>query len=151
MTEQEPQSFTQEQVNALLAEQKRKITDRFSDYDEIKSRAEAAEQAAAEHQAAIEAANQRAEQAEQWKVEREKSDELAKVREDVAKEAGVPATALRGSSKEEFEAHAAELKPLLTGHLGPVIPSQGDFPDHPATDQADERAAVRTLFGSGEG
>lgn len=142
---------SQDAFDGLVKDRLARERAKFSDYDEIKSRAEAAEQAAAEHQAAIDAANQRADQAEQWKAEREKSDELAKVREDVAKEAGVPATALRGSSKEEFEAHAAELKPLLTGHLGPVIPSQGDFPDHPATDQADERAAVRTLFGSGEG
>lgn len=53
------------------------------------------------------------------------------VRAEVAKAKGVPEAALRGSTKEEFEAHADELKPLLTG-ISPVIPTQGVTPTAPA-------------------
>ncbi|MBK0297019.1 hypothetical protein IAE22_34770, partial [Bacillus sp. S34] len=32
-------------------------------------------------------------------------------------------------TKEELEAHAAELKPLITASRGPVIPGQGKVPE----------------------
>ena len=61
----QPQSFTQEQVNALLAEQKRKVSERFVGFDDLKAKAEefdkAQEAAKTEQQKAAEAA-QRAQQ-----------------------------------------------------------------------------------------
>ena len=51
----------------------------------------------------------RAEKAEKALADRNAKDEQAKVRDDVAKAKGVPASALRGSSKEDFEEHADEL------------------------------------------
>lgn len=68
-----------------------------------------------------------------WRTDREAADvkaaadaTIAADREAVAAEYGVPANVLRGSTKDEFTAHAAELKPLVTN--GPVIPNQGDEP-----------------------
>ena len=132
MSEQEPQTFTQEQVNSLLAEQKRKITERFSDYDEIKAKAAQVDTLKAESDAAIAAAVTRAEAAEGQVQQFQTEKQVETWKTEVAKATGVPATALRGSTKEDFEAHAAELKPLITG-AGPVIPSQGDSPTKQAS------------------
>lgn len=59
-----PSTFTQEQVNAMLAEQKRKVSEKFTGYDDLKAKAEqfdaAQEAAKTEQQRAAEAA-QRAE------------------------------------------------------------------------------------------
>ena len=106
---------------------------------------------AAERLAAIEEASKseaqkaidRAEKAERALAERENAEALARDRDEVSKATGVPAAALRGNTKEEFEAHAAELKPLITTP-GPVVPRQGDTPQHPVSDAG---AFVRGLFG----
>lgn len=73
---------------------------------------------------------ERAERAEKALAAREATEALASIRADVAQATGVPATALRGTTKEELEAHAAELKPLLAG-VSPVIPTQGTTPTAP--------------------
>lgn len=104
--------------------------------------AEIEEAGKTEAQKAIE----RAEKAEKALAERESAEALAKVRDEVAKTTGVPAGVLRGASKEELEAHAAELKPHFTPSKGPVIPGQGETPTRATTD-SDERAAARALFG----
>ena len=62
----------------------------------------------------------------------------------VAQEKGVPATALRGSTKEELEAHADLLKPLITPTT-PVVPNSGSTPD-PKTNN-DTTEFVSELFG----
>lgn len=59
-TEAQSQTFSQDQVNAMLAEQKRKERERFADYDDLKTKAsqydEAQEAAKSEQQRAAEAA-----------------------------------------------------------------------------------------------
>lgn len=63
----------------------------------------------------------RAEAAEKWKKDRESKDAAVKLAADVAKEKGVPAAALRGSTREELEAHADQLLEHLPKH--PAAPS----------------------------
>lgn len=55
----------------------------------------------------------RAEAAEKKLSEREAKDAAAATAAEVAKEKGVPVSALRGSTKEELEAHADELLAIL--------------------------------------
>lgn len=116
-------------VKDRLAREKTKI-------DEAIARAEAAEANIATVEQEREAANARAAEAEeranglQGQVQTFESEkQLNQWRADVAKEKGVPAAALRGSTKEELEAHADELKPLITASRGPVIPGQGVVPE----------------------
>lgn len=120
---------------------------KFADYDDLKAKADGADAAQATADAATKAAVGRAETAEALVKTHDAAKEVDGWRADVAKSTGVPAVALRGSTKEEFEAHAAELKPLLTG-VSPVIPNPGKTPDNPAAGGDDERAAVRELFGT---
>lgn len=88
--------------------------------------AEIEEASKTETQKAIE----RAEKAEKALAERDAKSALAAARDEVAAATGVPAAALRGSTKEELEAHAAELAPLIAppekkGALGPYVPGEG--------------------------
>lgn len=135
-------------VKDRIARAEAKAAEPFADYDDLKAKAAAAD-------AAIEAANQataeavaRAEAAEGKVGEFETKAQVDTWRTEVATATGVPADALRGSTKEEFEAHAATLKPLLTALKGPVIPTQGDEPDKPA--ESDNAAFVAGLFGAGD-
>lgn len=68
-----PQGFTQEQVNAMLAEQKRKERERFADYDDLKDKAskyvEAQEAAKTEQERAREAAETAARERDEARAE----------------------------------------------------------------------------------
>ena len=70
-------------------------------------------------------------------AEYEREKQTAAWRNEVAEATGVPVAALRGSTKEELEAHAEALKSLITpekkGATGPYVPPKGD-PTTPATD-----------------
>lgn len=63
----------------------------------------------------------------------------------VAKTAGVPASALRGSTEEELTAHADILKPILKPSA-PVVNRQAQSPGDVPVDES--RNAVRDLFGN---
>lgn len=91
---------------------------------EIEEASKTEEQKRAEHFAALESelsTYKTREQVAAWKAE-------------VATATGVPAVALAGSTKEEIEAHAATLKPLITttdvkkGAIGPYVPPEGTAP-----------------------
>ena len=88
----------------------------------------------------------RAERAEAKVGEFETANQIAAWRTEVATATKVPADALRGSTKEEFEAHAEVLKTLIAS--SGAVPSPGKQPD--GTPQTDEATLVRDLFGSNE-
>lgn len=72
----------------------------------------------------------RAEAAEKWRADREAKDAAAATAAEVAKEKGVPVSALRGSSREELEAHADELLTILPKKpAAPSADGQGDIGD----------------------
>lgn len=75
----------------------------------------------------------------------EAKEERALLVADVAKATGVPATALRGSTREELEAHAADLAELIKPS-GPVIIGQEKSPEKVGDDPL--REFTRTLFAS---
>ncbi|MET0716405.1 MAG: hypothetical protein ABWY57_15980 [Mycetocola sp.] len=89
----------------------------------------------------LEKANARAEAAEKVIAENKAKDEAANLRTEIAKEKGfedrkIPATALRGLTREELEAHADEILALL--------------PAPPAAPSADGQGADGTPIGEGE-
>lgn len=135
-------------VKDRLAREKTKL-------DEAVTRAETAEASIATVTQERDAALTRATDAEgratdlEGKVQGFESEKQVKTwRSEVAKAKGVPEDALRGSTKEEFEAHADILKPFITPR-GPVLPDVDKIPDTRPGDEQ-ERAAVRTLFGGAD-
>lgn len=140
---------SQEDFDKLVGARLTREREKFSDYDALKSQVVELTKAAQDAEAAIQAEKERADAAESWKADRESADALEADRAAVAKEYGVPVEVLRGASKDEFAAHAAALKPILTAHSGLVIPNQGDTPNTAPKD-SEERAAVRSLFGGAD-
>lgn len=123
-----------------------KAVEPFADYEDLKTKASEADSVRAAADEATRAAVARAEAAEAVVQTHEAAKEVAKVRSEVAKAKGVPEAALRGSTKEEFEAHADELKPLLTG-VSPVIPTQGATPKTASAAVESDREFANFLTG----
>jgi len=75
----------------------------------------------------------RADAAEAKVAKFESDAQVAAWRAEVATSTGIPADALRGSTKDELEAHAALLAPLIapkgpSGAVGPYVPPEGGAP-----------------------
>lgn len=121
---------TQEDLDKVIGARLARERDKYADYDDLKA-----------------AASKLAE-AEARLAQIDAQATLDKIRNDVAKEAGVPANLLRGSTKDELTAHAAALAEALKAQPSvPVIPTQGATPGVSDADSA-RRAFAQKLFGS---
>lgn len=93
------------------AKEKPKVSD--DEIAQLREKAEKFDAAEQENLSELEKWKNRAETAEQWKAERESKDSAATLAATIATEKGVPASALRGTTREELEAHADELLTFL--------------------------------------
>jgi len=94
-------TFTQEDVDRIVAERLRREREKYADYDDLKAKAAAADASKSELQKLAErlaAAEKRMQEAE-----------VKALRAEVAAAKGVPADLLHGSTKEELEAYADRL------------------------------------------
>ena len=132
--EQAESTFSQEDVNRIVQERLQREREKYSDYDELKSAAERAQELEAEKTTLAERV-----------AEFEAKEEQQKLVNSVAEATGIPAAALKGDTKEELEAHAEVLKSLMKP-TGPVIPGQEKRPQK--VEESEERKAIRQLFGN---
>ena len=107
--EQGGNTFTQEQVNAMISKRLKQEREKFSDYESLKEKAgkyDAQEEAnKTELQKATEKAAGLQAQLDALKAE----SQVREIREEVATATGVPASLLHGSTKEDCEAEAKAL------------------------------------------
>lgn len=115
----ESKTFTQDQVNAMLAEQKRKVGEKFADYDEVKAKAEELEKLTSASKSDIEKALERAAKAEAEIAKFQQKEQVAQWASEITKDSPIPATVLRGNTKEELEAHFADLLQLAPKETPP--------------------------------
>lgn len=130
------QAFTpitsQEALDAIIAKRVERERRKYADYDTLAAKIGTLESDLAAATAKVET------------YEREAAH-TALVRE-VAKETGVPADLLRGSTREEMTAHGKALAEFLASRSAtPVIPTLGAAPE---TKQSTEQAFVKMLFGN---
>lgn len=104
-TPEPTKTFTQDQVNALLADQKRKASEKFADYGDLKSKAEQLDKIQEENKSELQKALDRAESAE--KATAAATTQAA--RATVAATKGVPVDLLSGTTQAELEASADAL------------------------------------------
>lgn len=123
---------SQEALDAIIAKRVERERRKHADYDTLTAKIGTLETDLAEATAKVET------------YEREAAH-TALIRE-VAKETGVPADLLRGSTREEMTAHGKALAEYLTARSAtPVIPTLGAAPE---TQQTTEQAFVKALFGN---
>lgn len=130
------QAFTpitsQEALDSIISKRIDRERRKYADYDTLTAKISTMESDLAAATAKVET------------YEREAAH-AALIRE-VAKETGVPADLLRGSTREEMTAHGKALAEYLTARSAtPVIPTLGAAPE---TQQTTEQAFVKMLFGN---
>lgn len=126
---------SQADLDRIISERIARERARFADYDQLKAKADEHDKAVEAQKSEAQRAIERAEAAESRVAQFEKEQQISQWKADVAKTAGVPADALRGSSLEELEAHAETLKSLGVGDtkraVGPYVPGEGGTPNGP--------------------
>lgn len=132
---------TQADLDRIIQDRVARVKSSFADYDDLKAKAGQVETFQSRI-AELEATNTELD----GKVkDYQTKEERAQLVSDVAASKGVPASALRGGTREELEAHADDLAALLKPS-GPVIPGQEQTPS--SVPDSPERLAVKTLFGT---
>ena len=125
-------TFTQEEVNGLLAKQKRDVQAKYQDYDKYKAAYEEAQAKAdadkSELQKALDAQAEAEARATALQAEKDQAAWIAAA----SKATGVPAAALHGSTEDEVNACAESLKEYFAKPAAPIVqtgnPSTDDKP-----------------------
>lgn len=118
---QSPKTFTQEEVDKLMGDLRKKDRAKYARYDEYKAAAEKLAEIEEKGKTDLQRATERAEAAEAALAEREAAEAVAAAIREVSKATGVPEDALRGASREEIEAHAEALKPYFSKDAAPSV------------------------------
>ena len=119
---------TQEDLDKIIGKRVMRERDKYKDYDKYKSAAEELDKIKEANKSDLEKATSRAEKAEKELASLKSAQELSKAAKEIAKETGVPAEALRGSTREELAEHAAQLQTLLHKDSIPYVDSDGKKP-----------------------
>ncbi len=141
---------TQAELDRIIAARISREREKYADYDDLRSKAERlAEIENANKTEAEKAAEQLA--ALQAEVAAYKTrEQVAAWKAEVAEATGVPAAALAGNTKEEIEAHAETLKPLIaqpqTRPQPLIVPAEGKTP--PALNSHALEDALRKAVGA---
>ena len=106
----EVKTFTQDQVNAFMAEEKRKTQAGYADYDAIKAKAAEFDKATEANKTELQKERDLRVSAETKVGGYEQRDQVTVWAKEVVKGSNIPADVLRGSTKEELEAHFEQLK-----------------------------------------
>lgn len=145
-------TFTQEQVNDLIAREKGKFQQRYADYDELKAAKGRLDEIEESNRTEVEKAQGKLTKAE----ERAAAAEAKLARFEVAKDKSVPAAAvdfLQGNTREELEASADKLLELVKKEEGGDTPP--DFnggprepaPENKTPDQAHAELVTKLFTG----
>lgn len=134
-----PELLTNDQVNALLAKQKREMAEKFADYDDLRAKAsklDEIEQASKSELQKLLDENTTLKTRVEF-FEREK--QVAAWAAEITKDSGIPPEALRGNTKEELEQHFNVLSALVPKQQQKrhVVP-----PGTPSGEQTGSRAAA---------
>lgn len=134
-TQEELDSRIKERLDRVAEKAARDEAAKYADYDELKAKAEKADEAA-----------KRIADLERAERERKAADELREARAKAAKEAGVPVELVMGSTPEEAQAHARAIAEHYAPKPAPKVPEAGKFDKSPKAADA-TRDFVNRLVG----
>ena len=117
----EQRTFTQSEVDAIVSDRLKRERAKYSDYEDIKAKAEAAQSG----QDDLQKATARADDLQKQLDALTEANKARDLREKIAEETGVPAKLLRGDSEEDLRAQAQAIMGFAKASR-PVYPSVKD-------------------------
>lgn len=131
-----PKTFTQEDVNRIVANRVAK----YADYEELKEKAGKFDAAEEANKSELQKAQEKAAALQSQVDSMKKAEQVRKIRDEVSQETGVPVSLLTGETKEECVAQASainEYKGTASGY--PQVKDGGE-------PQLSQKKATRDQF-----
>lgn len=126
-TTAEPEkTFTQDQVNAIVAERLKRDRGERADYEELKQKAARLDEIEAANKSELQKANERAEGLQKELDALKSAQMIREIRDKVSSETGVPANLLTGGTEEECRAQADSIKAFAQPKAYPNVKDAGE-------------------------
>lgn len=126
-TQQEPRTFTQEEVNNFLAKDRRQMEEKYSDYDALKEKAARLDQIEEDAKTELQKATERAEKLEAELSAMKHSESVRAIRDKVAQETGVPSNLLSGETEEDCTEQAKAILSFKSATSYPTVKDGGEI------------------------
>lgn len=122
-------TFTQAELEHIIGERLAREKAKYADYDALRKKAEAWDEAEEKNKSELEKAVERADKAEAELSALRKQAEVSKLKTTIGKEFGIDPTVLRGNNEEELKAHAESIKSMLSSlNSYPIVHDKGETP-----------------------
>ena len=125
-TTTEERTFTQAELNAIVQKRLGEQAAKFENYEELKAKAQKLDKIEEESKSELQKATEKADALQKELDGMKKADSVRKIREEVAKELGVPANLLNGETKEECEAQAKGILSFAKSDGYPSVKDGGE-------------------------
>jgi predicted RNase H-like nuclease (RuvC/YqgF family) len=124
--EVEQKTFTQDEVNSIVAERLNRDRQKYADYDAMKQKAEEFDKLQEANKTELEKANDRAKALEQELETLKKVQTVQAARAKVSSSTGVPVELLTAETEEECEAQAKAILAFKTPQNYPIVNDGGE-------------------------
>ena len=126
--ESQTRTFTQEELNAIVGKRLAEEKSKFADYEDLKAKASKFDEMEEANKSELQKATERANALETELNGLKKAEEVRLMRENVAKETGIPSNLLTGSTEEECKAQAEAIKAYAQPSGYPKVKDGGEIP-----------------------
>lgn len=123
-------TFTQEEVNAIVGKRLAEEKGKFSDYEDLKAKAMRLDEIEEANKSELQKATERANNLEAELNGIKKAEEVRLMRENVAKETGVPSSLLNGDTEDACKAQAEAIKAYAQPGSYPKVKDGGEVPQN---------------------
>jgi CheY-like chemotaxis protein len=125
--ETQTRTFTQDEVNAIVGKRLAEEKGKFADYEDLKAKAAKFDEAEEANKSELQKVTERAAALETELKSMKEAETVRSIRESVAKETGIPAHLLTGSTAEECKAQATAIADFAKPAPYPAIKDGGEL------------------------
>ena len=118
----EQKTFTQDEMNAIINDRLKREREKYTDYNDLKKKAELYDKYEEASKSEIQKATERADKLQKELDEIKQAEEIRGIREKVSNETGVPVNLLTCTTEEDCKAQAEAIKIYAT----PTYPNVRD-------------------------
>lgn len=125
-TTESERTFTQSEMDAIISDRLKRERAKYSDYEDLKAKATAFDEAEEANKSDLQKANEKAESLQAQLDALTKANEERELREKISTETGVPANLLRGSNEDDLRKQAEGIKGFATKSTYPSVKDGGE-------------------------
>lgn len=122
----ETKTFTQDEVNSIVAERLNRDRAKYADYESLKQKAEEFDKLQEANKTELQKATEKAEGLEKELAELKRANELQSIRQKISNETGVPVNLLTSETEETILEQAKAIKAYATPDSYPKVQDGGE-------------------------